>query len=76
MKPAENPWTKRGQARASKSMVDVTSVMSQSATACSRQPPTSMIRWSIRETRRPEIISAIIVPSPPGASVSPAVHAS
>ena len=76
MKPAEKPWMKRGHARLSKSIVIVTSVMSHSATACKRQPPTSMRRWSIRETRRPEIISAIIVPSPPGASVSPAVQAS
>ena len=30
----------------------------------------------MRETSRPEIISAIIVPTPPGASVSPDVHAS
>ena len=30
----------------------------------------------MRETRRPEIMSAIIVPRPPGASVSPAVQAS
>ena len=76
MNPTEKPWTNRGQARAWKSIVVVTSVMSHSATACRRQPPTSMRRWSMRDTRRPDTISAIIVPSPPGASVSPAVQAS
>ena len=30
----------------------------------------------MRETRRPEIMSAIMVPSPPGARTSPEVHAS
>jgi len=76
MKPWENPWRKRGQARFQKSMVEVSCVMKKRATAASEQPPASMRRWSMRDTRRPEIMSAIIVPSPPGARVSPAVHAS
>ena len=76
MKPIEKPWRKRGQARFQKSIVAVTWVMSESATADSTQPKASITRWSMRETSRPEIMSASIVPSPPGASVSPAVQAS
>ena len=76
MNPNEKPCRKRGQARLQKSIVAVRWVISASDAACSRQPKASISRWSTRETSRPEIMSAIIVPSPPGASVSPAVHAS
>ena len=77
MKPWEKPWMKRGQARFQKSIVGVTWVMSQRATPWQHAARRASIsRWSMRETRRPEIISAISVPTPPGASVRPDDHAS